>query len=197
MEIQNAQWHVPPSTKSEPAWFCIRSQPKREHIASANLMRQKNIEVFNPRLRSKKMTRRGPVWFTESLFPNYFFARFVLQVDLENVKFTSGVSHVVQFGNCYAAIPNATIEELQKSFGQNELVLSAELPGKGDKVKISGPVLGGFEGIVLRVMPAKQRVQVLLEMLGRTSMVEIGLAAVIAERRPLPCNLLSRPVAMA
>lgn len=143
------------------------------------------------------MTRRGLVWFTESLFPNYIFARFVLHRDLENVRFTPGVSQVLQFGNRYAIVPQPTIAELQRSFGDSELLLSSEIPCKGDRVTISGPMMDGFEGVVLRVMPAKQRVQVLLEMLGRTSMVELSLASVVPERRPLPHSLLFRPVITA
>ena len=35
-----------------------------------------------------------------------------------------------------------------------------------------GPFLG-FSGIVVRVMPAKQRVQILLDFLGRTTLAEV------------------------
>jgi transcriptional antiterminator RfaH len=197
MDIQSAQRCMEAASKHEPNWFCIRSQPKREHIAATNLQRLNQLEVFSPRLRSRKMTRRGLVWFTESLFPNYFFARFILQADLENVRFTPGVSHVVQFGGRYAVVPMPTIDDLRRSFGNSDLLLSSEVPSKGDRVTISGAMMDGFEGVVLRVMPAKQRVQVLLEMLGRTSMVELSLASVVPERRPLPHNLLYRPVAAA
>ncbi len=197
MEIDYEQQCVQMGMKKEPAWFCIRSQPKREHIAASNLKRLSSMEVFSPRLRSRKITRRGPVWFTESLFPNYFFARFFLRSDLEDVKFTAGVSHVVQFGGRYPSIPKFIIEELRQSFGQSDLQLSEEIPTKGDTVTISGPLMDGLQAVVLKVMPAKQRVQVLLEMLGRTSMVEISLASVISMRRPLPANLLSSTMARA
>ena len=30
------------------AWYCIRSQPRHEHIAAANLRRHHQIEVFIP-----------------------------------------------------------------------------------------------------------------------------------------------------
>lgn len=59
------------------AWFCLRSQPKHEKIAATHLLRTiAGIEVFSPRLRIRRQTRRGVVWFVEALFPGYLFARF-------------------------------------------------------------------------------------------------------------------------
>lgn len=181
---------MPAPFRNESTWFCVRSQPKREHIAAANLARLLHLEIFNPRLRTKKVTRRGPVWFVENLFPNYLFARFLLPTQLDDVKFTPGVSHVVRFGGRYAAIPENIIEDLRLNFGANELQLSEELPSQGDIVTITGKVLDGFRAVVLRVMPAKQRVQVLLDMLGRSSMVELSLASVVPDRSALPSRLL-------
>ena len=58
------------------SWFCLRAQPKREHIAAACLRQISEVEVFSPRVRFRKHTNRGPVWFVESMFPGYLFARF-------------------------------------------------------------------------------------------------------------------------
>src|SRR5262245_29489064 len=55
------------------AWYCARTKPKHEHIASANLQRHAGLEVFCPRLRVEKSTRRGIVRVSEPLFPNYIF----------------------------------------------------------------------------------------------------------------------------
>lgn len=193
METQPTQ--LTAAFRSESSWFCVRSQPKREHIAAANLARLFHLEIFNPRLRTKKVTRRGPVWFVENLFPNYLFARFILATQLDDVKFTPGVSHVVQFGGRYAPIPKNIVEDLRLNFGANELQLSEELPSQGDVVTITGKVLDGFRAVVLRVMPAKQRIHVLLDLLGRNSMVELSLASVVPERSALPSRLLCQPTA--
>ena len=52
-----------PALSSMPAWFCVRSQPKREHIAAAHLRNLVEVEVFCPRLRIRKATRRGGCYF--------------------------------------------------------------------------------------------------------------------------------------
>lgn len=179
------------TTIGEHVWFCIRSQPKREHIAARNLSHLHKLEFFNPQLRQRKLTRRGPVWFVESLFPNYLFVKFALREMLEEVKFTPGVSHVVHFGDRYPVVPDRVIEELQKNFDGDHLLLSPESPSEGDDVTVTDPRFFGMEATVLRVLPAKQRVQVLLDMLGRTTLVELSLSQVMAQARQLPRNLVS------
>ena len=56
-------------------WYCARTQPKHEHIAAAGVARKLDLEVFHPRLRIEKATRRGVVRFVEPLFPCYIFVR--------------------------------------------------------------------------------------------------------------------------
>jgi len=168
---------------AEPAWFCIRSQPKHEHIAAAHLRQTPAVKVFNPQLRLLRSTRRGRVWFTESLFPNYLFARFVLPALLERIRYTPGVKAVVQFGGRVPAIPDAVIEELQQSLLANGSTIFTDAPVEGEEVEVTaGPFQGG-RGPVTRVLPGKQRVQVLLEVMGRSVPAELSLDAILFKRR--------------
>src|SRR5579872_2164484 len=177
-----------------PAWFCIRSKPKQEHIAAANLKQVQSVEVFSPRLRSRKVTRRGPAWVTESLFPNYLFARFTFQQMLDQVRYTQGVSSVVHFAGRYPEVPEVAIEELRRNFTANELELSPKFPQVGDAITITTPAMFGCQGVVLRALPARQRVQVLVDLLGRGTTVELGVDSVVVEKRPLPPGLTVGPV---
>jgi transcriptional antiterminator RfaH len=166
----------------QPAWFCLRSHPKHEHIAAANLRQLPGLEVFNPQLRIRKATRRGPVWMTESLFPNYIFARFILNAGVDQVRYTPGVSTVVRFGDRWPTVPDQDIEELRANFESWEpRIVSAE-PQPGDQVDIVDGAFSGFSGVVLRSLPAKQRVQVLLDILGRATTVELTLTSVASEK---------------
>ena len=179
------------SPAGETAWFCLRSQQKREHIAAANLRQLSGLEVCSPRLRSRKLTRRGPVWFTESLFPNYLFVRFDLRHRLDEIKYVMGVSQIIHFGNRYPVIPDAVMAELRENFSETELKLFAEVPDEGEEVTITDQALYGLQAVVLRVLPATQRVQVLLELLGRTTTVELKLQSIVAERRSFGRTLLA------
>jgi Transcription termination factor nusG len=78
----------------EPVWFCLKAQPKREHLAAIALRRQFGIECFSPRLRFRKMTNRGPVWFVEAMFPGYLFTKFVYSKQHRAVEASHGVRRV-------------------------------------------------------------------------------------------------------
>ena len=69
----------------------MRTLPKREHIAAAELRQHPDVEVFLPRIRFQRPTRTGPAWVTEALFLNYLFARFDLNSRLRLVQAARGV----------------------------------------------------------------------------------------------------------
>jgi transcriptional antiterminator RfaH len=161
------------------AWFCVRSHPKHEHIAAANLRQQLNTEVFSPRIRFRRATRRGPVWVTESLFPNYVFARFDWRSSLRLIHHAPGVAGVVHFGSRWPTIPDRVIDELRVMLGNEEFHLIGDEVEAGDEVRVSGGAFHGLEGVVTRVMPGRARVGILLEFLGRQTMVEVGIDSIV------------------
>jgi transcriptional antiterminator RfaH len=163
------------------AWFCIRSQPKHEHIAAAHLKKELDIEVYLPRIRFKRSTRQGPVWFTEALFPNYLFARFDLAACLRTVHHARGVRGVVHFGHQWPQIPDAVIEDLRATVGADHVHIIPDDLQPGDTVVISGGAFHDLRAVVTRVMPARARVAVLLEFLGRQTAAELPTAAVVRE----------------
>ena len=164
-------------------WFCLRSQLKHEHIAAAHL-RRAGIEVLLPQIRFKKATARGPVWVTEVLFPNYLFARFNWRESLRLVHHAPGVSKVVSFGSHWPTIPEESIHELRETVGDSEVHVISETVQPGEHVQISGGVFHGLKALVTQVFPAKERVRVLLEFLGRQTAVEIGADALVREEAP-------------
>src|SRR5208282_5924794 len=89
---------------TEPAWYCLRSQPKHEHIAGAHLRLLQEVAVFCPRIRFKRPTRQGVVWVTEAMFPGYLFARFALAHMHRAVRYAHGVSGIVRFADRYPTI---------------------------------------------------------------------------------------------
>ena len=121
------------SESQEPqlAWFCLRTQLKHEHIATANLRLLPEVMVFNPRIRYRRPTRRGPVWFTESLFPSYIFARFDWREHLRRVYHAAGVAALVHFGARWPTIPDATMAELRATVGQEEVQVVETQPEVG------------------------------------------------------------------
>jgi transcriptional antiterminator RfaH len=167
----------------KPAWYCIRTHLKHEHIAAAHLRQIPDVEVFNPQLRILRATRRGRRWSTESLFPNYIFASLAMAPVAEKVMYTPGVKFVVRFGDRVPEIPNAVIDDLRQSLtAMNSEVLTDE-PREGQEVEIAVGAFVGTKAQVTCVLPGKERVRVLLDVMGRSVPAELSLSLVLFERR--------------
>src|SRR5436305_5645903 len=91
-------WKMRTAEDAQLAWYCARTQPKHEHIAAANLSKRLGLEVFNPRLRLERATRRGTVKVIEPVFPCYVFVRCDLTRDGDSIRHANGVSSLVHFG---------------------------------------------------------------------------------------------------
>ena len=167
----------PPVTE----WFCLRSQPKHEHIAAAHLRQLAGVEVFLPRIRFKRATVRGAVWTTEALFPGYLFSRFAWPAELRAIQHARGVSGVVRFGERWPTIAPEIIADLRTAMGAEELrVLDAAL-APGDVVRIAEGSMRGLLAVVAQVRSGRDRVAVLMEFLGRQTKVELPVSAVVRE----------------
>ena len=164
----------------EPVWFCLKAQSKREHLAAIALRRQFGIECFSPRLRFRKMTNRGPVWFVEALFPGYLFAKFVYAEQHRAAESSHGIQGIVHFGDHLATLPENIVVGLQSSVGAEEVVTIDSSIKIGQPVQITEGPFQGLEVVVTHLLPAKERVRVLFEFLGRSVEMEVSTAKVLA-----------------
>ena len=168
--------------QTEPAWYCVRTQPKSEHIAAAHLRLLEGVEVFCPRLKFRRMTRRGPVWFTEALFPGYIFVRFDPVRSQLEVMNTTAVSTIVRFNGSLAGVPDKAIEELREHMDGRECKEIDQSIQEGDSVVISAGMFIGLATVVTRALPAKERVRVLVEFLGQHREIEVAKSNLLPER---------------
>jgi transcriptional antiterminator RfaH len=162
-------------------WFCLRAQPKHEHIAAAHLKKMEGVAIFLPRIRFQRNTRQGLAWVTEALFPGYLFARFDWHDSLRQVRAARGVRGVVHFGARWPVLEEDLIEDLKRLVGVDELHVIAATLQPGDEVEIAEGAMRGLSAVVSRVLPGRARVQVLLEFLGRQTMIELPVNLVVKE----------------
>jgi transcriptional antiterminator RfaH len=167
----------------EPRWYCIRSQPKHEHIAAEQLRRSMGIEVFCPRVRIQKKTRTGLKWFVEALFPTYLFARFPLRENHARIRYSPGVSGILQFGDRFASVPDAAVAELVGFIGADEVKTVPLQLAEGDDVEIVSGPMQGQQGVITHLHTAQERVRILLDFLGQPREVEISLLSVFRQAR--------------
>ena len=164
----------------EPVWFCLKTQPKREHLGATALRRQFGVECFSPRLRFRKMTQRGPVWFVEAMFPGYLFAKFVYSTQHRAVESSHGIRGIVHFGDRLATLPENIVAALQSRVGEEEIVTLDCSLKVGQSVEIIEGPFQGLEVVVTHLLSAKNRIRVLFEFLGRSMQMEISTAKVLA-----------------
>ena len=168
-----------------PSWYCARTKPKHEHIAAANVRRNLMLEVFHPRLRVERATRRGVMRIVEPLFPCYIFVRCVIEDNLNEIQHTNGISNLVHFGRRIPKVADLVIEELQECFEAEEPMMIEDRLSPADEVVLADGAFAGMSAFVLRVMPARRRVQVLLDILGRPTPVEVDRSTVVLERNTM------------
>ncbi|MGB0583203.1 MAG: transcription termination/antitermination protein NusG [Limisphaerales bacterium] len=165
-------------------WFCLRTQTKREHIAVAHFEKESDFETFCPRVRFQRLTARGKVWFTEAMFPGYLFARFGWEQDLRRIQSMLGISGVLHFGEYYPAIADKFIAELRDYLDDSDLKVFENAPQVGDTVMVTEGPMMGFEAVVTQLLPAKERVKVLLEFLGQPTEAVVSVEKVHKDTIP-------------
>jgi transcriptional antiterminator RfaH len=165
------------------AWYCARTKPKHEHIAAANVDKRLGLEVFHPRLRLERATRRGVVRVVEPLFPCYIFIHCILENFSDEIRHVAGISSLVHFGNKIPAVPDAAIVELKQCFESEEPMAVEDGVVPGLEVQIADGVFMGFSGMVVRTLSAGQRVQILLDFLGRVTLAEVDRKSLRVENR--------------
>jgi transcriptional antiterminator RfaH len=154
-------------------WYCLHTEPKQENKVALLLQRELALEVFAPRIRFRRMRAGRPLWATEALFPGYLFARFDYAEHRRQVNTVPGVTRVVRFGDRPIPVEDSIMAELRALVRDNETVEVSAEPQPGSEVVVVGGPMRGLRVLVTRVIPARQRIAILLELLGNTREVEI------------------------
>jgi len=165
------------NTHSHPAaqWFCLRSQPRREKVAAAELAQLPGIEVLFPRARYERKGPKGKRMVIEPMFPNYLFARFDAHLQHRTVAYAKGVGYIVKCGRDPAVVPDEIINELHAMTDDGLLDMPSAQLQLGDTIKIVAGIFQGQEAEIIGLAPAKERIKILLEILGRATVVDIGM----------------------
>lgn len=177
--------------ENTPQWFCVRTQTKREHIAAKHLRELEGLEVFCPRIKYRKATRRGKIWWLEPLFPGYILAKFDLSEMERAVTFCQGVRGLVRFGSEIPPVPASFVTSLIQqvsalSEDEAELITVKPSVTVGDEVEIAHGPFQGMKGTIQSVAPAIERVKVLLEFLGQVQPVDLDLFTILLPGKPRP-----------
>lgn len=171
-------------------WYTLYTNPNAEYQVTAALQ-QRQIETYLPELLTPKVAKGSR---TQPFFPCYLFARIDFeQGGFATVRWTPGLRRILSFDDQPAAVPPELIELIQKKV--EAINLDGGLPRHsfkpGDTVRIKA---GPFQDMLARfdspTSPA-ERVQVLLEMLGRFCRVKVAVTD-LEKAEPIPAPILPK-----
>ena len=158
-------------------WYAMRSKPRREDSVWTQMLSH-GFETYYPRIRVQPVNPRSRK--TKPYFPGYMFVRVDLEETGLNVfRWMPHSIGLVSFDNIPAVVPDHLINTLRKRVSEineagGELFDGLE---HGDRVRIAEGPFKGYEAIFDERLPGKERVRVLLELLGNERAVMLELDA--------------------
>lgn len=159
-------------------WYLVYCKPRAETTARRNLERQ-GYTTYLPLLRQRRRRKGRNVSVVGPMFPRYLFI--LLNQETDNwgpIRSTLGVVSVVRFGQTPAAISDRLIELFRRQEDADGVqVWSPEEYQRGMKVRITSGGFAGYEGIFV-ARTGRERVTVLLEVLGREARASVDLGAI-------------------
>lgn len=167
--------------QQDSAWYLAYTKPKAEEIGLENLRKQ-GFEAWLPKIKAVKSHRRkadDALFTQEAMFPRYLFFRPAHpQQSISVVRSTLGITSLVRFGYEFAQLPHDKLRQIAQWIEQQQERSAAELMGlqPGTAVKVVAGPLAGLDALVR--MTAKDRVIVLLQMLGKDHEVALPYQAV-------------------
>lgn len=169
-------------TCSSRFWHCLRTQTKREHIAASILSNADDVEVFCPRISQVKKTKVGKKRFVDAMFPGYIFAKFDYAEKFRLVMHSQGVTRIVEQGG-RRVVPEAVVNELIESVPEGVITAPDPSLEDGAEIEFVSGSLKGLNGKVLARLPSGQRVQLLLDFLGREIQIEASASDIMLANR--------------
>lgn len=158
-------------------WYVAQTQPHREKRADMQL-KQQGFVSFLPL--HQKTIRHARQFRTvhAPFFPRYLFVNLDLERDRwRSVNGTFGVSCMIMEGERPKPVPQGVVEGMMATASADGLISVMPRLSLGDTVRI---VRGPFSGLVgkLAALDESQRVKVLLDILGKDTLVAIDAARV-------------------
>ena len=159
-------------------WYVLQSKPRQESQVSAYL-RSQGLEVFYPTVRVQPVNPRAST--LRPLFPRYLFVQADLsEVGVSALQWVPGAIGLVMFDGVAAPVQDAVVQAIRQRVQEIRGAGGLAFDGlkQGDPVRITQGPLKGYEAIFDLRLSGSERIQVLLEMLGREVRVAVNANAI-------------------
>jgi transcriptional antiterminator RfaH len=155
-------------------WHLIYTKPHQEPLVNRQL-EDRGLETFFPYLQYDRGYGRGVG--LEAFFPHYLFVKVDLAAKEANgLTWLAGVRNLVSYDGRPVAVPEQVVAALQarllpyadKVLDKKELLFQP-----GDQVAVVSGPFAGLEGVFQKGLKGPQRVQILLDLLGGWTRVDV------------------------
>lgn len=156
-------------------WYVMQTKPRDESRVIHHLaIRAADVETFLPRIEvTQRRAGRKRIAF-EPLFPNYVFVRCGLDPQLWNmIRWTPGVRRFLGEGTWPHQVPVELITAIQDRMEPLGFIRVGIQLRRGDRVRVKSGAFAGLEGMFERSTTRRDRVRVLLEILGTVTPLEL------------------------
>jgi transcriptional antiterminator RfaH len=154
-------------------WYLAYTKPRQESIALTHLTQQA-FDAYLPLYKKFKKTEQGPVAQFEPMFPRYILFRpSTPEQSISVVRSTKGITTIVRFGFEPALINDELVQRIRLLEEDRNHATLQELSNlkTGQTVRLKHTALGNIQGLIQSV--SSKRVAVLLEILGRPTVVQL------------------------
>ena len=150
----------------------IQTKPKKEEEATGYLS-NKGVEIFSPLIESFVLRNGRINKEFKPLFPGYIFGKFNLESDYPLVRWARGVKCVLGFGGYPVPLAEEVITIIKSRTDERNIVRIEKNFKPNDVVRIKAGPLKDLLGIFERWLPDRERVRVLLNLIGYQPSVEL------------------------
>jgi transcription elongation factor/antiterminator RfaH len=154
-------------------WYLVRTKAGEEQRAIQGLKRCSE-ETFLPLVKTRIHRWGKIVESVAPLFTCYLFARIEIENNYNQVRHTSGVQYIVQYGGEFALVPPWMIDDLKTRCINGPLRLSVCKFQSGDMVRVVKGPFQQFDGIFERQLSSTERVAILLSVMGAGTRVVLS-----------------------
>jgi transcription antitermination factor NusG len=153
------------------SWYAVQTKPHKEGLVLEHAS-CKGITAYRPCMEAPCRRGRRVV----PLFPNYVFVRLRSVEECVSIRYTPGVRRLLGVEDGSLPIDDAVIELIRMREGEDGLIRPSSVFHfrESDRVRLRGGPFNDLEALFQRYLPGRNRVQVLLSLLGRVVPMQLA-----------------------
>ncbi len=154
-------------------WYVVQTLCRNEAVVESAL-RQKDQEVYLPRLNVPSRRRDPKLFLRQPLFPGYLFIHTALDSGTYlNIRKTKGVVKILGRQNSFEPVPDETLESIRVMEKSGLPLVTCPPLSRGMRVYITAGILAGAQGIIQKRLEKKHRLVVSVQLFRRAVAVEL------------------------